>query len=235
MSPDAANLGEVGTGRIADAPIDVANSLRDLDGADAVPHRHDHVGRAQDLVGGRPHERLLGVDAELLDRRPDRGVDRPLRGGADRMHDDTAARQQRRQPSRELATAAAAEAHEDDVEPGALRAHTGSLERDQPLAREPVCEDRQELVDDRRGAEPLNRVLDELLDLRPGEALAVLADELVDHRADLVAGVLIELHYESSSSSSSGSTGRSSSGSLVGSQSSSSPGVMCRNLRRRQA
>lgn len=48
---NAADLFDGGAYGIADSPIPVANALGDLDLSDAVPHRHDHVGTAQYVVG----------------------------------------------------------------------------------------------------------------------------------------------------------------------------------------
>ncbi len=43
--------------------------------ADAVPHRDDHVGSAQDLVAGRAREGLRCVHAQLGDHRPHAWID----------------------------------------------------------------------------------------------------------------------------------------------------------------
>src|SRR5262245_26377396 len=60
------NLVERRIRRIADAPVLVAHVLRDLDDADAPPHRDDDVDRAEDLGCQGTRELLAQIDADLL-------------------------------------------------------------------------------------------------------------------------------------------------------------------------
>jgi hypothetical protein len=218
----------------------VTHAGADRDRAHAVPHRHDHIRPSQHLFAGRAHERLVGVDPELADRRPNCGIDRALDCGAGGVHGYVPGREHAGQRRGELAGAAPTQADEDDVQPLAPRARLGALECGKALAGKAVGEDRKKSRDGRAAGEPFDRVLHKLLELVARVSVAVLAVERVDHRADLVTGLLIELHgYSSSSETSAGSspasTGRSSSGSLVGSQSNSSSGVIRRNLRPKAA
>jgi hypothetical protein len=78
----ASYLLERSADRVADAPVLVSSVGGDVDHADAVAHRHDHVGGLQHLVGHRVRECIVGIDAELADYGLHAGVDLPADPGS---------------------------------------------------------------------------------------------------------------------------------------------------------
>jgi hypothetical protein len=162
------------------------HSVRHVDDTDAVAHRHDHIGAAQDVVGDRSGELLARVEAEFRDRgahlRVDLGAGRSA-GGMDRY---PSVRQLRGDGGRDLAPPAAGKADEHDVPRGLGFLASGPPDRLESLAGESVRHQRYEVVEPGGLADPLDGVGHHLLDLRTGKFSRELGAQIIDHPLDLM-------------------------------------------------
>ena len=185
MSPRTRRISPIGA-PIGIRRVLVSNVLWYVDHADAVTHRHDHVRGAEDFVGDRARELLVGVDAQLRDHGSHVSIDLALDRSPGRMNGNPAFGEQRGERSRDLPPPTAAEANEHDI-PGsvgvlALRAS----DRVKTLAGESVGHQRDE-IEHRGGFEDsFNRVVHDLLDLLTVKPSGQLGAEMPDHPVDLV-------------------------------------------------
>ena len=105
---------EAPPGGIVDRPVLVSLAGVDRAGV-AAAHRDHDVGGAHDLIGERLRELLGHVDAELLHRLDDRGVELVGRPAARRADLDSSLRAQPDQPGGHLAAAGVVHAHEQHL------------------------------------------------------------------------------------------------------------------------
>ena len=170
-------------------PVADRRALAGVDGACvAAAHRDHDVGGADDLVGERLRELLAHVDADLVDRLDDGGVDLLTGVAACGADVDAALGAELDEPCGHLAAACVVDADEQDL--GYVRGHEPLRlrERPQTLAREAMSEDGDEDIDlarseqfDRLGDVPLDRFLREDPGELVGERGCGLPDVILGH------------------------------------------------------